>query len=418
MASTQVLFPGIQSPGRKSFLHGTHRLVAPEETVARVRRLMPAMGITRLANVTGLDTIGIPVVMACRPNSRSIAVSQGKGLDLAAAKASALMESVESYHAEHITLPLKLASYEELRYTHPMVDVETLLRPADSLFHPNLPLLWVEGHDLIQNTPVWLPYELVYLNYTLPLPSGMGCFVPCSNGLASGNHLLEAISHGLCEAVERDAVALWSLKDEEAQCEDRIDLDTVDDLACRELLEKFQRAGVSVAVWDVTSDIGIPAFLCLIADQSPNPLRPVPPANGSGCHPAREIALLRALTETAQSRLTYIAGSRDDLFREDYAQTLCPEAIQRHSALARSRSATRDFRQVPTWQADTFRDDVMGILGRLQAAGLTSAIAVDLTREEFGLPVVRIVVPTLELADPPMETAPGPRALALLEGGT
>ncbi len=416
MASTQLLLPGVQDVGRKSFRRGTHRVVAPGETVARGQRLMPAMGITRLANVTGLDTIGIPVVMACRPNSRSIAVSQGKGLDLAAAKASALMESVEAYHAEHITLPVKLASYEELRYTHPMADVETLLRPADGLFHPNLPLLWIEGHDLIQNAAVWLPLETVYLNYTLPPLPGMGCFVPTSNGLASGNHLLEAITHGLCETIERDAVALWSLRDGDDQSQDRIDLDSVEDPACRELLERFARAGVSVAVWDVTSDIAVPAFFCLIADECPNPLRPIPLANGSGCHPAREVALARALTEAAQSRLTYIAGSRDDIFREDYALTLCPEATQRLSALARLRGAKRDFRSVPTRQADTFRDDVLWVLGRLQAAGLDSAIAVNLTREEFGLPVVRVVVPTLELADSPMETAPGPRWLAAVGG--
>lgn len=73
-----------------------NRSVPPAETVARVRRFMPAFGITRIANVTGLDTIGIPVVMVCRPNSRSISVSQGKGPDLDAARASGLMESVES----------------------------------------------------------------------------------------------------------------------------------------------------------------------------------------------------------------------------------------------------------------------------------------------------------------------------------
>ncbi|XXZ33194.1 YcaO-like family protein [Sorangium sp. So ce321] len=102
----------------KGFRAGTHRQVEPEETLRRVRRLMPVMGITRIANVTGLDNIGIPVVMVCRPNSRSLSVSQGKGLDLQTAQASGLMESVESYHAERIDLPLKMASYEELRYTH------------------------------------------------------------------------------------------------------------------------------------------------------------------------------------------------------------------------------------------------------------------------------------------------------------
>ena len=54
----------------KAFRLGTHRLVAPGETVERVRRLMPALGITRVANVTGLDTLGIAVVMVCRPKPR------------------------------------------------------------------------------------------------------------------------------------------------------------------------------------------------------------------------------------------------------------------------------------------------------------------------------------------------------------
>ncbi len=100
---------------------------------------MPVLGITRIANITGLDSIGIPVTMVCRPNARSLAVSQGKGLDLVAAKVSGLMESVETYHAETITLPLKIATYEELRYTH-TVKTTSISSPADArmgLFHPN-----------------------------------------------------------------------------------------------------------------------------------------------------------------------------------------------------------------------------------------------------------------------------------------
>jgi len=99
------------------------------------------MGITRIANVTGLDHIGIPVVQVVRPNSRSLAVCQGKGLTLAAAKASAVMESIEGYHAERIGLPLKLASHEEMRAGHVLADVTELNRPRPSAFHPHLPLL-------------------------------------------------------------------------------------------------------------------------------------------------------------------------------------------------------------------------------------------------------------------------------------
>jgi YcaO-like protein with predicted kinase domain len=195
----------------KRYRAGTHRLVSPEETLRRVRPLMAVMGITRIANITGLDRLGIPVVTVCRPNSRSLSVSQGKGLDLTSAKVSGLMEAVEMYHAEHITLPLTLASYNELRFSHPLVDVTRLPRLSVGSFHPALRLLWMEGRELRGNTPVWLPFELVHTDFTLPLPSGSGSFFMSSNGLASGNHLLEAISHGLCELVERDATTLWHL---------------------------------------------------------------------------------------------------------------------------------------------------------------------------------------------------------------
>src|SRR5215213_1288851 len=133
----------------KTFRSGTHRTAAPEATLARVRPLLPVMGITRIANVTGLDHIGVPVVMVCRPNSRSLAVSQGKGITLAAAKASGVMESIENYHAERITRPLLLGRYEDLRYTHRLVDVAGLPFVAGSVYHPSLDLLWIEGWDLM-----------------------------------------------------------------------------------------------------------------------------------------------------------------------------------------------------------------------------------------------------------------------------
>src|SRR5213593_2065403 len=212
------------SPGvAKGYRAGTHRLVSPRETVERVRPFMTAMGITRIADVTGLDCISIPVVMVVRPNSRSVAVSQGKGLDIWAAKASGLMESVEGYHAEFMTRPLKYSSYAELSRAHRLADVTLLLREDPSLFHCDRPLLWIEGFDLLRDEPVWVPYELVHTIYTVDRTVCPGNFAPSSNGLASGNHLLEAISHAICEVVERDATTLWLLLGEEEQDERRLD---------------------------------------------------------------------------------------------------------------------------------------------------------------------------------------------------
>ena len=404
---------GLYAPARKAYTEGTHRVVEPAVTVSRALRLAPAMGITRAANITGLDSVGIPVVMVCRPNSRSLAVSQGKGLTLEDAKASAIMESVELYHAEHITQPLKLASYEELRYTHVLIDEKTLPRTSISLFNPTLRLLWIAGRDLMHEEVVWVPHELVHTDYTLPFPPGSGCFSFSSNGLASGNHLLEAISHGICELVERDATTLWHLKSEALQAKTRVDLGSVSDEACRSMLNRYADADIEVAVWETTTDIGIASFLCTIFDAE-SAFRPLYPTSGMGCHPARDVALLRALTEAAQSRLTLIAGSRDDAIRGRYEEALDRDAIRAlRGAIARE-AATRNISDAPNWEAETLDEDVDWELGRLAAVGVERVVVVDLTKSELSLPVVRVVAPELEGSDRVPGYLPGARGQAAL----
>jgi YcaO-like protein with predicted kinase domain len=412
--STQSVF-GWLDGGLKQFLSGTHRTLSPEETLKKVQPFLPVMGITRIANVTGLDCIGIPVVMVCRPNARSIAVSQGKGMSLIAAKASGVMESVEAYHAERISLPLKLASYEELRYTHVLADIDLLPRPNPDQFHPNAALLWIEAHDLMQNEDLWLPYELVHLNYTLPLPTGSGFFVASSDGLASGNHPLEAISHAICELVERDAVTLWRLRGSPGHQQCRVDLESVDDESNCEILAKLTGAGIATGVWDVTSDIGLPAFFCFIAEQKPNPLRPVPSGVGAGCHPCKKIALLRAVTEAAQCRLTAIAGSRDDFFRSKYDFFRDEMSESRNNTLMAHNGRLRDFRAIRNFEGETLQDDVEWELRQLEAAGLHRVLVVDLSRSEFRIPVVRVVIPGLEPGCDSLDYSFGRRARATLE---
>ncbi len=402
----------------KRHWRGTHRTASPEETFSRVMRLAPVLGITRVANVTGLDSIGVPVATASRPNARSLSVSQGKGADVISAKVSALMESVEAYHAERIFLPLKFGAYDELRFTHSMVDPELLPKRAHSTFHGRTRIFWIEGKDLATQKAYWVPFELVHLNYTLPSLPGSGCFLGTSNGLASGNHILEAVAHGIDEVVERDATTLWHMAGEEARARTRIDPSTVDDEACREVLDRFGEAGVSAGIWETTSDIGIASFLCIILETSPNPLRPLPPSAGMGCHPAREIALLRALTEAAQSRLTMISGARDDLAEALYRKVLDPEAQRRVQDWLDRARPTRDFRMVPTHLGQSLDDDVAWQHARLEAAGFPQVIAVDLTRPELKIPVVRIIVPGLEALHSNPGYVPGVRALRTRDVGT
>ena len=109
------------------------RLIDADETVSRLRPHFPRLGIVRMAEVTGLDRIGIPVWMAVRPNSRTLAVSQGKGISAAHARASAVMEAAEIAVAEDIPLASFAASRRELRDAgHDVFDGRVLLmRGAD-----------------------------------------------------------------------------------------------------------------------------------------------------------------------------------------------------------------------------------------------------------------------------------------------
>ncbi len=392
---------------------GTHRLVSPEETLESVRRFFPAMGITRAADITGLDVIGLPVVTVCRPNSRSVTVSLGKGLDLAAARASGVMESIEAFMAERITRPLVLGSVNDLRASRPLVDVDLLPRTTDSLYHPDAPLLWIEGRELCTGTPRWVPYEMVHTAYTLPRPTGTGCFIATSNGLASGNHLLEAISHAICETVERDAATLHGVRPPEDAASRRIDPRTVDDPGSREALGRLDRAGMTVTIWDITSDVGIPAFSCRIAERRRPPVVTAYEAEGMGCHPDRNVALLRALTEAAQSRLGFISGARDDPAGWEYADGTDQETPPGPAADLAGEAA-RDFTAVPAFGSDSLDADVAWELAALRSAGIGEVVAVDLTHEDFGIPVVRVVVPGLE---GPVTTVPncrlGQRAMKL-----
>jgi YcaO-like protein with predicted kinase domain len=391
----------------KGHRRGTHRLVAPGTTIERIAPLKARMGITRVANVTGLDRIGIPVVMVCRPNSRSIAVAQGKGLDLDAARASGLMESIETYHAERIELPLKLASLQDLRDRHRVVDVHALPEITHGRFRPSLRILWIEGRDLISDAAIWLPYETVHSDCTLPQPTGSGCFLAGTNGLASGNHLLEAINHAICEVVERDATSLWNHLQDAGRHALRLDLDTVDDDDCRYVLERLEQCGFEVAAWDITSDIGIPTFTCLIVDRRHERAHP---GAGAGAHNARGVALLRALTEAVQVRTTYIAGSRDDLHPSAFTPAAIEQKLQDARSLMGAPGPGRDFRNVPSHDGESFEDDLAWLLAQFGAAGLGPVVAVDLTRPDLAIPVVRVVIPGLEGPDDHPRYLPGPRA--------
>ena len=371
---------------------GTHRTATLAATWRRFAPRMRAAGITRIAELTGLDTLGIPVFTAIRPLGRSLSTQQGKGLTADAARVSALMEALETYSAEHLCLPVVRGTYRGLRTRRRVVDVRRLARPRGRLAL-DVPWRWVEGFELVAGEPILVPEQAVTLDTTFTRPP---VFDISSNGLASGNVLVEAIVHGLCEVIERDAEAAWRRTGGDR----RIVLDTISDPACRALIDRICATGARVFLWDLASDVAIPVIGCAIMEDPREPSwRALGCYQGFGAHLVPEVAIARALTEAAQTRLTYIAGGRDDFFPFDYARATDPTLLEGMWArLTAPCDEPALFDDLPRHVTHGLGEDLEVLVAALAAApgagtGGPQVIAVDLTHPALGVPVVKVLVP-------------------------
>lgn len=384
---------------RKAFLPGTRRTREPAETLEDFGRHMAQVGITRLANVTGLDAIGIPVVQAIRPNSRSLSVSQGKGVDVVSAKVSAMMEAIELWHAERIESACLFASYQAIRRQRCVIDLDGLPAIRGATIRHEEQRCWLRGWDLLQEEEVWVPFEVVSMN-TVGVVQATMTFLATSNGLASGNHILEAVEHALCEVIERDAHALHTARGLEHALESKVDLDTIEDPSLRQMIEACGDAELEVAVFEMRSDIGVPTFRAgLMECEGERLWRRLGTEWGAGTHLSPVVALSRAITEAAQARLTMIAGSRDDNPPSAYAATQGMWTVQDAQRILFTEPPARAFS--PTGRRDeteTFEGDLQVMLDALRAVGVERAVVVDLTRDDLEVPVVKVIVPDLEAA--------------------
>ena len=364
---------------------GTHRAATLAATWRRFAPAVKRAGITRIAELTGLDTLGVPVFAAIRPMGRSLSTQQGKGVTREAARISALMESLETWSAEHLALPVVRASAKALGPR--AVDVRALPRPRGRLDR-DARWRWIEGWDLIGERPVLVPEQAVTLDTTFTTPP---VFDISSNGLASGNVLVEAIVHGLCEVIERDAEAAWR----RAGGDRRLVLDTITDPICRGLIDRITATGARVFVWDLGGMI--PVIGCAIMEDPREPSwRALGFYQGFGAHLVPEVAIARAITEAAQTRLTYIAGGRDDFFAFDYARATDPELLaDLWERLAAPCDDPAVFEDLPRRATRGLGEDLEALVELVATHGAGQVIAVELTHAELEVPVVKVLVPGL-----------------------
>lgn len=346
-------------------------------------------GVTRLADISGMGGLDLPVFQAVRPWSRSLTVSLGKGGSPLAAKISAMLEAAEFAAAEALAkprreMPLNALSQEARKLW--AAEGPPLAIQLD----PALSRAWVEGQALDDGRPLPMPWDLLSLDFThAPLE-----YAASSAGLATGNTREEAVLAALAELVEHDLTARFQALRPRERRALHIDGASITDLRLIRELRGVTARGFTPQLWSLGQNYGIAAVLCVLFPPEPM-LDAMVPVRGSGCHPDAATAALAALREAVQGRAALVAGARDD-----FAPALYTEGRRQAATMALATLALGDgelsWGQVPSHTCATLGEAVS--LLRTVIARLTDlpAVVFDHQPPARGLHLVHALAPGLQ----------------------
>ena len=385
----------------KRYFLDTHRAFTPTETWGEVERLEEKVGIKKIDDLTGLDKLGLPVFSASRPGAEEGArsVHAGKGLTREQARVSVLMEAIERYSAE-----IKQGDRAKFLFepydsygAKEKVEPASLILSTLSTVGPSSKLEWCEGYDILRDEEVLVPANAVFH----PFVSNRGArlFRSDSNGIASGNNLEEAIFHGITEVIERDALSCVELKQNAGK---KIEISESDGRLF-ELRERFEAAGIVPHFWYIPSDTGFTTVALALDDAETKDASLL--VYGAGTHSDPRIATIRAVTEAAQSRVLQIASAaasrRGRATRREGEGRMSYEEMKRRNRHWFEDGGGREgecvrLSELPNLATDRIDGDIEVALERLRRVA-RRVVVVDLTRQEIGVPVVRVVIPGFEV---------------------
>ena len=405
---------------------GGSRTVAPEVTLAKYRHLVsPVSGVVTWLERTTDETdswlhvywAGSNLGMRSRKLSslrRSLrSKSAGKGSTREQSEVSALCEAVERYsgalHGEEIRVRKRFSDFADSEAAiHPnevQLFSESQLDNAAGInakghpynvvpprLDPDAKIDWSPVWSLSRQAHRYLPTSMLYS--MAPEQRGEFDLIADSNGCAAGNTREEAILQGFFELAERDAFAIWWYNRLPAQ---EVDLSSFNDEYLASAAEYYARYERDLWVLDVSSDIGIPAFVALSR-------RPDAETEdiiyGAGAHADPKIAAQRAICELNQC-LTWLPrpgnspGKADGKPMIDDPLALWWWKTARLADcpwLAPSGAPMRKAQDYPMIESADARDDVEYCRGLVEAKGM-ELLALDQTRPDIGMPVVRVIVP-------------------------
>ena len=362
-------------------------------------RLAAALGVTRVARVTGLDRTGVEVACAIRPGGHVLQVTNGKGLSLRAAELGALSEAAELACAERIPpASLGWGTPAELRGGGVAIVAPEELGGERA---PNLPIAWRSGTDLGSGRTVLVPAVAVHVPPPGAASFGVSDLRWTSNGMGAHPSRPAALAHALLEVVERHELALalpdgWT---EDAVQRLRLSPDAAKRAAPRAeaLVGRLARRGFEVHLFALHTQVGLATAAALLFDGEHSA---VPLTAGYACRLDQDGAILAALLEAAQSRLTDIHGAREDVAPAERQGVERLRRACREGERDRDRPLTPALSPVGGEGAGGHPDRGCGaVLRALRRAGFPRAVAVDLAPEGLPLYVVKVLVPGLLLSE-------------------
>jgi ribosomal protein S12 methylthiotransferase accessory factor len=363
----------------------------PERLVRGIWSNRTVFGITRIASLTRLDRIGLPVAQAVRPAALSNTVSQGKGESSMQAAASALVECLERWAAQSIPSGA-------IRDASPQALGSDIVRLYGGYAEPGCsgwecrPIPWIEGWDLFSERLLPVPLALVDALYTVPSPHG-SVFPRTTTGLSGGRTLLDAVLHAALEILEKHALEL-AYRRPHFFDHWRVMPESIAGGRAETVRRRIHESGFETGIWFVPTESGMPVYLCHIMEgPGIEELAPLP-AEGSCCSLSHDAALHGALLEACQARVGAISGARDDITRLRYPETYDRAHLSawRNGFTARGSMRFRPDDEEPILAAD----GLDAVVGALRATGAEAAIVVPLFRSQApDLQIVRMVAPPL-----------------------
>jgi ribosomal protein S12 methylthiotransferase accessory factor len=263
---------------------------------------------------------------------------------------------------------------------------------------------WVPLRRLSDKIECWYPADLCLrrpnADFAPPLKLSTGC--------AAGTTRADALRRGLLELIERDALALWWRGGRRARA---IAGDTEAGAAAATLLVQVRQGHSDrrTELLDITTDLDVPVVAAFSTRRDGSGL-----ALGLGCRTSLAHAARSAILEMCQSELSLhvIAAKR--------AQS--GEASLNASDLRQlARTTLLDPGKCLLLQpvgpaAEAPEVSFKTILQRLVERGIV-VYAVDLTRPRFGVPVVRVIAPSLQNEPCKVDTDRLLRVIAETGGG-